>query len=144
MDLLNKFSLTMNRQISKSGMPFSAIILILLILPNPSSGLIEEIEATPTNTNGIELGELSLPQFALLMLIFLKMTLLYSVGVLPLEIRLGKKDYDYYSDYEDYDDYGQYDTSARAVSFTFEKIPNNQIFCHILIAYNVISFCEFI
>ncbi|XP_018026041.1 uncharacterized protein LOC108681512 isoform X2 [Hyalella azteca] len=49
----------------------------------------EEIEATPTNTNGVELGEVSMAQFILLLFVFLKLTLLYSVGILPLEIDLG-------------------------------------------------------
>ena len=53
------------------------------------SALIEEIEATPTNSNGMEIGELSTLQFVILMLLFLKMTLLYAMGVLPLEIDLG-------------------------------------------------------
>ncbi|XP_037800937.1 uncharacterized protein LOC119595825 isoform X2 [Penaeus monodon] len=51
--------------------------------------MIEEVEVTPSNTNGVELGELSFMQFLLLLLIFLKFVTLYSVGVLPVEIDLG-------------------------------------------------------
>ncbi|KAF2350882.1 hypothetical protein FHG87_018359 [Trinorchestia longiramus] len=66
-----------------------AALLLSTVLVLQVHGLTEEIEATPTNTNGIEVGELSMPQYILLMLIFLKYTLLYAVGVLPLEIDLG-------------------------------------------------------
>ena len=60
-----------------------------LYLIQQSYALIEEVEATPTNTNAIELGELSLPQFIWLTIVFLKFVLLYAVGVIPLEIDLG-------------------------------------------------------
>lgn len=52
-------------------------------------GAIEEIEITPTNTNGFEIGELSTLQFVVMMLIFLKLITLYSIGVLPFEVDLG-------------------------------------------------------
>ena len=63
--------------------------IILIGIIKPIECTVEEIEATPTNTNGIELGELSLIQFILLIFVFLKLTVLYSMGVLPLEIDLG-------------------------------------------------------
>ncbi|CAL4062269.1 unnamed protein product [Meganyctiphanes norvegica] len=52
-------------------------------------GLTEEIEITPSNTNGFEIGELSTLQFVVMMLIFLKLVTLYAIGVLPFEVDLG-------------------------------------------------------
>jgi len=76
----------------------------------PVYGVFEEIEGTPTNTNGFEIGELSMPQYVFMMLVFLKLSLLYGSGVLPLEINLGALwDKYYYGDYyhhDDEDDYG--------------------------------------
>lgn len=72
--------------------PTLSLILLLVLFCSyilHTNALTEEIEATPTNTNGIEIGELSMPQYMMLMLIFLKFVLLYAVGVLPLEIDLG-------------------------------------------------------
>lgn len=66
----------------------SVLALWLLCAPRAEAAL-EEIEATPTNTNGIEIGELSFMQLLLLMLVFLKLVTLYSLGVLPIEIDLG-------------------------------------------------------
>ncbi|XP_018026042.1 uncharacterized protein LOC108681512 isoform X3 [Hyalella azteca] len=51
--------------------------------------MVTEVEATPTAINGLLIGELSVSQYIFFMLIFLKFTLLYAVGVLPLEIDLG-------------------------------------------------------
>ena len=65
------------------------LALLAYVLLKEAEALTEEIEATPTNTNGFEIGELSMPQYMLMMLIFLKLVLLYAVGVLPLEIDLG-------------------------------------------------------
>ena len=76
---------------TKSYQLYFFVIFVFILINKVEYGdcSIEEIEATPTNTNGIELGELSLSQLVLVMLVFLKLTLLYSVGVLPLEIDLG-------------------------------------------------------
>ncbi|XP_068247426.1 uncharacterized protein [Palaemon carinicauda] len=70
---------------------FAVVILVLIVsfFLVPVFGTIEEVEVTPTNTNGVELGELSFMQFVLFAFIFLKFVALYSVGVLPLEIDLG-------------------------------------------------------
>ncbi|XP_045595598.1 uncharacterized protein [Procambarus clarkii] len=51
--------------------------------------VVEEVEVDPTNTNGFELGELSFLQFVLGCLIFIEIVVLYSVGVLPIEVDLG-------------------------------------------------------
>ena len=39
----------------------------------------------PVNTAGFQIGELSIPQYLFLMLVILQLTLLYAVGILPLE-----------------------------------------------------------
>ena len=83
-------------------------LLVLWLQPDTTHCITEEIEATPTNSNGMELGELSMPQYLLMMLIFLKFTLLYAMGILPLEIDLDKFIKDDYSDYDyGYNYYGQ-------------------------------------
>lgn len=64
-------------------------LLAICWLAVPVHGTIEEVEVTPSNTNALELGELSFMQFVLLALIFLKLVALYTVGVLPIEINLG-------------------------------------------------------
>ena len=75
----------------------------------PVYAVFEEIEGTPTNTNGFEIGELSMPQYVFMMLVFLKLSLLYGSGVLPLEINLGALwDKYYYGDYYHHDDEDEY------------------------------------
>lgn len=49
----------------------------------------EEIELTPPNTNGVYLGEFSLAQLVVFMIAFVKLILLYAVGVAPVEFDLG-------------------------------------------------------
>ncbi|XP_066967047.1 uncharacterized protein [Macrobrachium rosenbergii] len=68
---------------------FVVLVVLVSIFLVPVFGTIEEVEVTPTNTNGVELGELSFMQFVLFAIIFLKLVTLYTVGVLPLEIDLG-------------------------------------------------------
>ncbi|XP_037800936.1 uncharacterized protein LOC119595825 isoform X1 [Penaeus monodon] len=65
------------------------ILFLWLLFASRAEAALEEIEATPTNTNGIEIGELSFMQLLLFMLVFLKLVTLYSLGVLPIEIDLG-------------------------------------------------------
>lgn len=66
----------------------AALIAFATTVPEVD-GAVEEIDVTPSNTNGIEIGELSLLQFVLFMLVILKLVTLYSFGVLPVEVDLG-------------------------------------------------------
>ncbi|XP_068247425.1 uncharacterized protein [Palaemon carinicauda] len=70
-----------------------SLVLVIIFICGASipvaDAMIEEMEVTPSNTNGIELGELSFMQLVLFALIFLKLSALYNVGVLPVEIDLG-------------------------------------------------------
>ncbi|KAK3855683.1 hypothetical protein Pcinc_037929, partial [Petrolisthes cinctipes] len=75
-----------------------------MMVVDETEALFEEVEVDPSNTNGMELGEISFLQFLLGSLIFLKLVALYAGGVLPIEIDLGDKGY--YDDYYYDDDYG--------------------------------------
>ncbi|KAL7637954.1 UNVERIFIED_CONTAM: hypothetical protein RMT77_011568 [Armadillidium vulgare] len=66
-----------------------AILTLYIILINETECAIEEIEATPTNSNGFFLGDISMPQFLVMCVIFLIIILLYAVGVVPIEVDLG-------------------------------------------------------
>ncbi|XP_076038031.1 uncharacterized protein LOC143023391 [Oratosquilla oratoria] len=75
--------------------------------PSLSWAITEDIEVTPTNTNGIELGDLTMTQFVFFMVVFLKLVTLYAMGVIPIEFDLSNafsKDSDYY--YYDDDSFG--------------------------------------
>lgn len=85
------------------------VLLVATLHVQETEALFEEVEVDPSNTNGMELGEISFLQFILGAIIFLKLVALYAGGVLPIEIDLGGKfDSDYYDDYY-YDDYGDDD-----------------------------------
>lgn len=64
-----------------------AALLALSTAVPEAEAAVEEIDVTPSNTNGIEIGELSLLQFVFLF-VLLKLVTLYSVGVLPIEVDL--------------------------------------------------------
>lgn len=65
------------------------VVLFALLTRVPEvDAAVEEIDVTPSNTNGIEIGELSLLQFVFFMLAVLKLVTLYSAGVFPIEIDL--------------------------------------------------------
>lgn len=66
----------------------ASILLLAWHLPQTKAA-IEEIEATPTNTNAFELGDISMPQFLVFCLFFLAIVLLYAYGVVPIEVDLG-------------------------------------------------------
>lgn len=107
-------------------------VVVAYVFIKEAEALTEEIEATPTNTNGFEIGELSMPQYVLMMLIFLKLVLLYAVGVLPLEIDLGSVWYgtSFDSDDYNYDDYED-DTfarrSGRALEYKNATLTNSKM-----------------
>ena len=64
-------------------------ILVAILYVRETTAIAEDIEATPTNTLGLEIGELSFLQYIIMMLTFLQLVFLYSVGILPLELDLG-------------------------------------------------------
>ena len=65
------------------------ILIFLFYLARPGFCYIDEIEATPTNTNALELGDLSMPQFLVFCAVFLLVVTLYAVEVVPVEVDLG-------------------------------------------------------
>lgn len=65
-----------------------AALLALSTAVPEAEAAVEEIDVTPSNTNGIEIGELSLLQFVFFLFVLLKLVTLYSVGVLPIEVDL--------------------------------------------------------
>lgn len=80
------------------------LTLLLYMVPFPFLTLVEaifeDISIDPTNTYGMEIGELSFLQFILGCLIFLKLVILYVGGVLPVEVDLNfDGDNDYSDDY---------------------------------------------
>ncbi|XP_045131000.1 uncharacterized protein LOC123516027 [Portunus trituberculatus] len=101
------------------------LLLLLLLLPlllPVTEAAIEEVEITPSSTNGIELGELSYPQFLFACIIFIKLVTLYAVGVLPVEINLGEKfGFEYYDDYDYYDDFERLGTEVRNVPVEIQR-----------------------
>ena len=65
------------------------ILCLLLSRTIPTEGAVESIDFTPSDTSGINLGELSVLQFVLFMLGALQLSVLYAVGALPFEFDLG-------------------------------------------------------
>lgn len=60
-----------------------------LVLPG-AEAFIDAISITPSNTNGMTLGQLSWPQFLLLLIIFLQIVVLTVQGTLPLDVNLSQ------------------------------------------------------
>lgn len=112
----------------------SFLLLILLWLvcgvPHVAEAVFEEIEVQNSNSNGFELGELSLSQFVLGSLIFLNIVVLYTAGVLPIEVDLGFNGEDDYNDYYyfeaigDFANYGD-DDDGNDNTFASDEFSNN-------------------
>ncbi|XP_071513686.1 uncharacterized protein [Panulirus ornatus] len=68
---------------------FLLAVLVLALRQTPVHSENPSIDVTPTNTNGVELGELSGLQMVFLSLVFLKLVILSFLGVLPVTIDLG-------------------------------------------------------
>ena len=68
-----------------SSLTTAVLLVATILLAKRVSGIAEGIGMDPTNTYGMELGEFSLAQYAFFMLVVLKLTLLYAMGILPLE-----------------------------------------------------------
>lgn len=86
----DKFQTTVPRHCIISTMCVAVALLCFLWTAVPQvEAAVEEIDITPSNTNGIELGELSILQLVFFVLLLLKLVTLYAVGVLPVEVDLG-------------------------------------------------------
>ncbi|XP_018026040.1 uncharacterized protein LOC108681512 isoform X1 [Hyalella azteca] len=51
----------------------------------PTNCIVEGISMYPKSKHGFQLSEISVPQFLLLILVFLELVLLYTLGILPVE-----------------------------------------------------------
>lgn len=72
-------------------MNFRWLIVLIVTAWNvhTSTGAVEEVQVTPSNTSGFQVGELSVYQYLILIMTFLKIVIMYAMGILPIEVDLG-------------------------------------------------------
>lgn len=65
------------------------IVVLGLLYPQPTDAVAEGIGMDPINVGGFQIGELSVAQGLLFVLVFLELVLLYAMGVIPVELDIG-------------------------------------------------------